>query len=1201
MANNCDDAFQELQRIEEENRRLQEELDANNRRMAALGAVPEEQVAQKKASFRTSGGRLLELSDAQVEAMHKQAAARMSSSETGDLVLRSLGEGATPVGADGRFENYRRLLGQLGDLTEAEDWGRITEMLYSTWRDFMPQDHAFVLRPFGQPEVDAMTRLLRDQFPGGEQEAGAAIIKAIQDNAVGFQGLAERKVRIRFMADLAKFNYHDAIKEAADALEAIPGQALPPELRQQMFSFFKVALLAERQDKFANRQLGQALRSQQLDLGQMQRLQIDATEAARTLKLDPRDVGKDSHFARVMEAINDRSDGAGRLRELAKADAIDMIDPANNLDAGWQNPHVRYAIALSKDSQLTSLRPNVISNLGGNGMMNLYGPTRTWLENIGYLAHNGTSWNRAFLDGFSTTWNSHRVAMDMTRAAAKDLMADAFHSGKILFGGNEDFPDHGKTYNDALLAKVQDTFNQPIMPKGPNGENLHQPQILARMIGKLQAGPRLLMFEKTGSQHHWLLTPGFRALGAVDNVFGFHAYVFKTRNDLELRARAGDVSPWELLKDKSQSERLVVDDSGQLVNDSNWVSSTKLPMEEQGPIRPDELYNLSDPTERQAWIDRELADSFYNQAPTEKDVIDYRRTYGLKGSDVSDDEIKLLLSERNAGATYGGPNLSNPSAIEGRKYSDFTRMQHEQEGALGHIDMAMVNARKHWAIDALVPYWRAPFNSFLFDTTLGLPPITRTLELWGKARKIEGGWEALPAREVARVQAGWATSGIILSLFAGLDAAGWIVGNGPSDPLERRDWILTLGSKKPNSIAGVPLGGLPVFNTLFLWKDMKDAAAAGMFSRFDRATFEAFPQVLTSQLVRQTGFAQLKQLFDVLTDPQRNLSNFASFMGTGLAQPFVGLERSLQLVTGSGPRNFYQPKNGRGDQEWRLPPDDPFEQLLTHLNNLAYKLEPGAWATIGKLTNGAGGLIDDRRITEDHLGTPIRYAYGTPLSFLDQFPATPGLHPEGDKKLYGELDAQNKLAPPAALLMRNLDGVAMSPALQKEYVHYFAHAKGDPGIPLSGRMDMGGKSVTVSFPYPVEVYEQGLAIKGGENQKIDLGPFLDKHVAGKTVQQALRSLINDPIYRQMQDNPSLSNDPRVRDMPPSERRRKAASVMIQGVYDYYHLLAVDRIHGSPSPAATDWKEKKAGIVRSIQQDTLQGLKGLPQALGAAAE
>ena len=1196
MANNCDDLYRKIQELEGQLKERDAEIDGHKRRLAAVGDLGGDRAGSKEFTFRTEGDQLGKIDDAEVERMMHHTLARMEDPDTKALVDRSLGEAARPHGIDGFFENYKRLLAT----ANPEDFGKITEAMWKTWERFQPGDFRFITEAFNQERVDALAKNLRKEFGGSSKKAGEAIMAAMKRDSIGFMNLPERKVRIRLTAELARYNLNEHLLDVAEALEAIPGMELPAEFKQKTFSLYKWALLGERHDRFANRKLGQALQSQQLDLGDPTLLNPDMTEAAALNRVTPDDVGAGSIFAKIRDAIERRDPAA--LRELSKIDKLDRIDPNNTLERGWENPHVRYAIALAKDSQLFSIRPQLVSNLGGNSMMNLYGPLKTYLENVGYLAHNGTSWNRALVEGYQTSWNASRVAADMTRGAMKDLVADAFHSGKVLYGGNADFPAHGKTFNDELLAKVQAVFNQPLLPVDVEGDPLLQPQILARGIGKLMAGPRLLLFEKSGSKHHWMLTPGFRGMAGIDNPFGFHAYVYKLRNDLELRARVGSekggIEPLQLLRDKEQADRLPqLDEKGDMVQ-----------IQLGEPLTEDDFFDLENPVDRQEWIDREVSEAFYTQAPTEQEIKAYRREHRLK-SDVTDDEISDLLSERTASATYQAPRpWASPSATAAQQYSDWTRMQHEQVGALKHMDTSMVFARKHWAVDASVPYWRAPFNSFLFDTSLGFPPLARTGELLYKAKfgsHKEGGWASLPAAEVARVQAGWATSGLMLGLFAGLDAAGLIVGNGPMNPREREEWRIGLKGKLPNSIAGISLSGLPVFNTLFLWKDLKDAQASGAISSFDQDTFWSLTQVLTSQIIRQTGFAQLQNIFQILTDPTNTnrVGNFAAFMGNSFLNPLSGVERSVEWATGSGPRKFYQPGKATAEERYHLPQDDPFEQIRADLNNRAYQLEPGAWSIVAGFANmlSGGDLVGDRRITEDWLGSSIRFPYGTDASVLEKHPGSPQLWPAGNDKLYGELDAQNLLVPPTPLRERTLQKVSMSPTLQKEYNHIYGHTKGE--IPLSARLSMDGKAVQVVFPipFPIEakVGGKGVYMQKGESATINLGPFLDKHVQGKTVQQALRSLINDPIYQRMQDTRSLTNDPARRDMPPSERRKKAASEMIQGVKTYYELLALDRMYASTSPAATEWREKVRALVPIAQKESIQGIGDLPRVLSGA--
>lgn len=180
----------------------------------------------------------------------------------------------------------------------------------------------------------------------------------------------------------------------------------------------------------------------------------------------------------------------------------------------------------------------------------------------------------------------------------------------------------------------------------------------------------------------------------------------------------------------------------------------------------------------------------------------------------------------------------------------------------------------------------------------------------------------------------------------------------------------------------------------------------------------------------------------------------------------------------------------------------------------------------------------------------------------------------------------------------------MSGDLQKEYNDTYGSVRGN--IPLIARMEMGGRAVSVSLPFsmevPVDLRKQfggaGVAIvKDGSAATIDLAPFLDKHVKGRSIIEAFNSLFNDPLYQRMQDRPGTTSDLEVRDMPPARRRRQAASQMIQGIYDYYHLLTLDQLNASDSEAAQEWRASRGGMAEQQFKQSTDDLQDLMEALG----
>jgi hypothetical protein len=145
------------------------------------------------------------------------------------------------------------------------------------------------------------------------------------------------------------------------------------------------------------------------------------------------------------------------------------------------------------------------------------------------------------------------------------------------------------------------------------------------------------------------------------------------------------------------------------------------------------------------------------------------------------------------------------------------------------------------------------------------------------------------------------------------------------------------------------------------------------------------------------------------------------------------------------------------------------------------------------------------------------------------------------------------------------------------------------------------------FPLPVSIVLPGgeRLVKGGSVQ-LPLGPLLERHVKGKTVLQAFRSLFNSPEYQAMEEDPALSADPAVRDQPPARRRTRPAQVMIRAIKDYYDLLAQDELERRaanarkpPSPAdpagairseaALQYSEARDEMIRQAQKESIEAL------------
>ena len=1126
MSNNCNDYFDELQKLQEQNAQLRQELSTSEAARKAGEAFLRTEV-KKQWVFKMQDGSVRSLTDADIDRAYSDFANRLESKELDQMIERGVGNRSKPVGSKGRFVNYRMLIDN-ANISDAEDWAALTEALVGTWKQMDPEDFRLVTEVWGRDRLmETVANAYKDYIDAD------AIATSLANNTAGFMNLAEKMTRLRFVSDMAKEGYLGTLDQIHQFMGSTSSK-VPDGLKQRAWSSYKTALMAERHVAAAKRNTGQALRSLQTDFDRPQNFMPDMAEAQQTLGAKAADVKPDEHFAKVIQAI-DNGD-AEAIKQLRIAAVLDSIDPNVTLGKGWANTHMRFGNALVKDAQLTNLGSQVRANLMGTWLANTHGFAHQAFENIGNLTPNGTKFSReAFSEGLRVAWESAKYSHDGVRRAWRELAADSFFRGDAPFGGNLDTYGRRASNNDQLFAQVQATLERPWYPGGPL-----RPINWAMLVHKQHAAVRMLAFHWTG--RHEVLTPGLRAMSATDSVLGYDAFLFKLKNDLEIKARR---------------------DGAQL--------------------------GLFDQRSREEWVEKQLDNAFYQLAPTEENVLAFRRQHKLKGSDISDDEIRSIITAERVRNTYGHPTLDTPEAQAAMDYSLANRMQNTPEpGTLaGQVDESVMAARKHWALESLAPYWRAPFMNHLFDTRLSFGPLAETVQvLFGPNPTKE---------QISKVQAGWVTTGGLLALFAGLDMAGLIEGNGPLQAEARRAFMLE--GRKPNSIAGVPyLGGLPILNTLFLWKDIKETFVSGNYSNFDQYNaFWGVAQVLTSQLIRQTGFGQMQRLIDALLDPENEMPRLVGWLGQGQL-PLSGVMRDAQRVTGFGGADLYQDRDPLGEERYGLGEEDWQTKTERSLRSLAYGTIP--------LLGLPGGAP---RKEQDFLGQPIQLEFGADWKEALKSRFHPRMWPRANQRVYAELDAQGQLRLPQPLLTRRLEGVAMSAELQKEYNDTFGTVKGS--IPLEARGELAGRKINVTFSFqkeiPMDLRNQfagsGVVVtKAGNTATIDLAPFLSKHVKGRTIVEAFTSLFNDPVYQRMQDMPGTTSDLEVRDMPPSQRRQQAASRMIQGIYDYYSLLTLDQLNGSDTEAAADWREKRSGVAEQMFQRSTEDLQDLMEALGQPA-
>ena len=1118
---NCEDAFQEIQRLQQQKREIEDRLN----RIKVSGYTVDGETA---------------LPDNKIEGELRRQADMLDNEAFNSYIEQALE--TTPrvnIGA-GQPINFKQLLANY-DIETADDYAKLAQLLTISNRRLNPQDYAFITEKLGQERI---AQLVVDSYRDLNLDVNQ-VMALMANDAAAFNSIPERMIRLR----VAKEGYREAYLDKLDEISAAirDGQA-SDDLKGSAFKAWKLAMVSERHYSLAGRRTGQALYARRggidspgaMDtdladaLADGRLFEPDAKELEAGLTMTPEELARDDHFSRVVEAIDgakvDPEKAAETVEQLKLITQLDGVDPKSRLgDKEWFNLLMRRGNALAKDSQLLNAMTQFKTNLGSNVAMLYAGPLRQAFENIGLLTPYGTrSTRRELFEGFGVAMGSAKYGMDMTRAAMRELFMDAFRDGKAFYGGNIDTYGRKISDNAQRRAEIQQLLDMPFRTGSESGY-WSIPENIGIFRNKLQAGWRIWL-ESMGVQNS---TMGFRTMGGVDNVAGYFFHVFKVKNDLEIRARR---------------------DGAQL--------------------------GLMSERDRAEWVASELRKAFYQQAPTESNIKSYRREYAL-GSDVTDQEIAERILAEKVANTYGAQTLDTPESMAAEGFSMEMRMQNrpEEGSSTGRVFTGMQHLRKHWFFDLAFPYVQSPFMGTLFDFRLASDWLAVPIQAaFGKSATPD---------QVARAKAAWAVSATTLAMFGALDAAGLIIGNGPLDPREREEWLTRLKAqgKAANSIAGIPfLGGIPVLNTLFLWKDVKETFITGNYSKYDQYNaLGGIMQVLTSHMMRQTALGQVNQLLELFLEPNRSPMRVLGYLGAGQV-PGIGGIREIERFTGLQSGNFLTSADPSPMQRFMGADEGPLERIEKQLRELAYG------------TIGLTGLINGAYKKRDWLGNNLQLAWGQRLADALKDPFFPQVWPEYDAKLYAELDSQNMLNPPQPITSGVLDGVAMSDRLKEEYIDIHSTVKGE--MSPTARLALAGKRPSVSVRFPIAItLPNGIRINQDKVVSIPVVQLLEPHVPGKTVQEALRSLISSPVYRAMQDDSRTTADVKVRDMPRSELRKQAAQVLLRSMRDYYELLTEDQLNLSDSPEAQQWRERRDTMAADrLDNSTNSQLPGVVEAL-----
>ena len=1124
----CDDIFQEIQRLEERKERIK-------RARSVLSEVDE-----------TPSNPYDEWVN---DADNREAAAE-----------RALGKRQKPLGADGQPTNFGQIIDSLGEdgaLPVAADLIGLNK----GWQKYDPASADAYMKVNGANVVADRINAIYAEV--GEEVSKSKLLGEIQKNSAPFVHILENMSRLQVYDDITRVHMADKVGELADIAEST---GLPPNRRKvaEFIQAYEVAMYAHGMRNLGSRRAGQLLQQLKgrsfddtsvkiiLDedaVGEAAAVEALATEVSTKPGPDGERVPKeqadyirdDEVTKSVIEAAIEGKKGAKELRDIQKTLLLDGVDPKNGAgDGQWDRTWKAAARAAYKDSILGSAqsigRNNYLAQklvymveglramstngyrlMEGSGMrqLNLLDPTESgFIRNALKAKLDGARFaftaehlaNQLINDGLQEmSWPKRRMA-SMRRA-----IDEGFFDGHTPFATRtDDFDTQKGTLSPEDQYKVAiEVFEAPF-----------EGNPMARVM---QFRNKMAWSIKTLSNKYFV-NPQLDKMGIkplpVTSVLQMNAAI-----------------------DQRQGMRVF------LVHRANEL------MLETAKKYPDKTYKQ--------WteiVEAQVDDLLIKSTPTQGQVARYRKQFNL-GDEVTDEMISSKLAQQNVGF----PLLDTPGAKESLQASVAQRMQNKPTGPAGEVDSIVQKARKHESIDATIAsFWRSPFNQYLWDWVLGL----EAAKVAPRAIKLAGTGLNPNAKITPKQLAEFESSAImavgLYGAFKALDDNDQIIGGGPVDPARRRVWreALRARGQKPNSILGIPMGGLPIANTLFLMKDLADVVNNQKMNGFDasEAALDSI-SLLAAQIMRMPGFYQAKTLMDAFSDRNPNVAlKTASMWLNSWFNPINGGLRDAERLGGINRESLVTPKlhqlsRDSGFLFETLGPDHPMNTTYAYLQQMAYESSPGLahW--------GLGVPVQKKNYLGDDLRTPAgSAAWEWPLGMV-------GIRQgEQDHTVTNTLEYMGLLQPPSVQMTGLLEGVPVPTELIQEHNDIVGSIE-STGFGTDAA-SFGGFSYTVKAEAGGQIFDQS----------VQAGALLYRLTRGKTQKQALNAFFNDPLFAKLETNPVTTSDPAVQRMSSKDRASRPAQRIVARIQKYYADLATEQLRSSStSPEAEQWRKDVAAV------------------------
>ena len=571
------------------------------------------------------------------------------------------------------------------------------------------------------------------------------------------------------------------------------------------------------------------------------------------------------------------------------------------------------------------------------------------------------------------------------------------------------------------------------------------------------------------------------------------------------------------------------------------------------------------------WIEKradELAqDSIFSGVFTDDQLADFRKSraaeFGIPAADeLPDDELRALLYSQYRGV----PNrASDIGRIASNRTEDvaFTNKLNDP------ITQGIQQMRQNPVVDWMVPFWKVPVNGIGWvlnrDLFVALPKQLLKEAEQGVSR-LGGGELKYTPEQMADARARTMVAAALAAGTHMLWESGVFTDGGPSDPRQAERWRRNNSPYSFSLLGGIAAGvkvrgnGVDVIDLMGLQADVMRAWHEGLIQQGDAAaamqkTVFAYAQLLKNK----AALKNITSVLNVIQDPDRY--DFADVLANqmGGILPMSGFAGHFQRVS-NDPNQAPVKMRFASAEEMAAMGKDPIAGPLQPVLDMLTKAVAGSMNNYPVLGN-----LQPR--DKDWLGNTVERPLGLPLD--QSIPFMPVIKPQDP--LYNWLERHGFGEKPRVDGSFTEGGVTIQMTNDEEG-YYREHMRSTAGTvdPATVGIKNGGRLIPIG-----------------------------QYVQGQTMQAALRSLMKDPEYNAMLNNPAGQVSPSLTAQPgkPLAQRLKAGGqelyAPIDDIIEYYDKLSLMALIKNQSSFADRWRavarEKQKGLQQFAESASTLGI------------